>query len=188
MDDQRLLSLDTLFALADGLNLMAQGKPAPDNLLAKAQELREFEMPRPFFTNTERSEWAAGLYNTSHATLQMRTDLTKMIKGAGLAGRTGRGARPACSLPARHSGGAELRLLRAAVGAGSAQQSAAGALARFLGRNDARSAAGLAEFLAFSAAAGRRAAARISPGRSPIFRTCWRKWSRTSPCRKMCRR
>ena len=83
MDDQRLLSLDTLFGLADGLNQMAQGKPAPDNLLAKAQELREFEMPRPFFSTTERSEWAAGLYNTSHATLQMRTDLTKIIKNPG---------------------------------------------------------------------------------------------------------
>jgi hypothetical protein len=83
LDDQRLLSLDTLFGLADGLNLMAQGKPAPDSLLAKAQELREFEMPRPFFTSTERSEWAAGLYNTSHATLQMRTDLTKIIKNPG---------------------------------------------------------------------------------------------------------
>lgn len=83
MDDQRLLSLDTLFALADGLNQMAEGKTAPENLLAKAQELREFEMPRPFFTTTERSEWAAGLYNTSHATLQMRTDLSKVIKGPG---------------------------------------------------------------------------------------------------------
>lgn len=81
MDDQRLLSLDTLFALGDGLNRMAQGQSAPDNLLARAQELREFEMPRPFFTSTERSEWAAGLYNTSHATLQMRTDLAKVIKG-----------------------------------------------------------------------------------------------------------
>jgi hypothetical protein len=83
MDDQRLLSLDTLFGLADGLNQMAQGKPAPENLLTQAQELREFEMPRPFFTTTERSEWAAGLYNTSHATLQMRTDLSKVIKGPG---------------------------------------------------------------------------------------------------------
>ena len=81
MDDQRLLSLDTLFTLGDGLRQMAQGKPAPENLLGKAAELREFEMPRPFFTSTERSEWAAGLYNTSHATLQMRTDLTKVIKG-----------------------------------------------------------------------------------------------------------
>ncbi len=40
-------------------------------------------MPRPFFTTTERSEWAAGLYNTSHATLQMRTDLAKIIKNPG---------------------------------------------------------------------------------------------------------
>jgi hypothetical protein len=83
MDDQRLLSLDTLFGLADGLNLMAQGKPAPADLLGKAQELREFQMPRPFFTTTERSEWAAGLYNTSHVTLQMRTDLTKIIQAPG---------------------------------------------------------------------------------------------------------
>jgi hypothetical protein len=83
MDDQRLLSLDTIFGLADGLSLMAQGKSAPANLLDKAQELREFQMPRPFFTTTERSEWAAGLYNTSHATLQMRTDLAKIIKSPG---------------------------------------------------------------------------------------------------------
>jgi hypothetical protein len=80
MDDQRLVSLDALFALADGLSRMSNGDPAPDNLLPLARQIREFEMPRPFFTPTERTEWAAGLYNSGHATLQTRTDLTKVIQ------------------------------------------------------------------------------------------------------------
>ena len=36
--------------------------------------------PRPIFTSSERSEWAAGIYNNRHTDLQMRTDLTKVIK------------------------------------------------------------------------------------------------------------
>lgn len=83
MDDQRLLSLDTIFGVGDGLTVMSQGRPAPDALLGQAQQIHEFQMPRPFFTTTERNEWAAGFYNTSHATLQMRTDLTKIIKSPG---------------------------------------------------------------------------------------------------------
>ena len=80
MEDQKLLSLDTLFGFANGLDQMARGDPPPDNMLSLAQDLRDFQMPRPFFTPSERTEWAAGLYNTNHATLQMRTDLTKIVK------------------------------------------------------------------------------------------------------------
>jgi hypothetical protein len=80
LDDQRLVSLDTLLALGDGLNQMAKGKPAPDSLLPLAGELREFEMPKPLFTTRERSEYAAGLYSNRHTILQMRTDLTKVLK------------------------------------------------------------------------------------------------------------
>ena len=80
MDGQRLVSLDTLLALGDGLNEKAQGKPVGDSLLNLAGELREFEMPRPIFTNGERTEWAAGIYNNRHTDLQMRTDLGKVIK------------------------------------------------------------------------------------------------------------
>jgi hypothetical protein len=83
LDDQRLVSLDTILALADGLDQMAQGAPVGDELIPLAKELREFEMPRPFFTPTERSEWATGLYNNSHTTLEMKTDLTKVIKSPG---------------------------------------------------------------------------------------------------------
>ncbi len=80
MDGQRLVSLDTLLALGNGLNELAQGKPVADTLIPLAGELREFEMPRPMFTSSERSEWAAGFYNTRHSSLQTRTDLVKIIK------------------------------------------------------------------------------------------------------------
>ena len=84
MDDQRLLSLDTLFALGDGLNQMAQGKPAPENLLAQAR--RNFANSKcrgPSSPPPNGANGPPGLYNTSHATLQMRTDLAKVIKGPG---------------------------------------------------------------------------------------------------------
>lgn len=83
LDDQRLVSLDTLFALGDGLGAMAQGSPAPANLLSLSGELREFEMPRPIFTSSEKITWAPGVYSTHHAELQVKTDLTRVIKGPG---------------------------------------------------------------------------------------------------------
>jgi hypothetical protein len=83
LEDQRLVSLDTLLALSDGLAAMAQGSPAPSNMLGLAGELREFEMPRPIFTNSEKITWAPGVYTSHHAELQIKTDLTKVIKGPG---------------------------------------------------------------------------------------------------------
>ena len=83
LDDQRLVSLDTLFALSDGLNEMAQGKPAGERMLSLAGELREFEMPRPIFTNSEKVSWAPRVYSSHHAELQVKTDLTKVIKTPG---------------------------------------------------------------------------------------------------------
>lgn len=80
LDSQRLVSLDTIMALGDGLRDKAQGKPVGDWLLTLAGELREFEMPRPIFTNGERTEWAAGIYNNSHTESEMRTDIGKVIK------------------------------------------------------------------------------------------------------------
>ncbi len=80
LDDQRLVSLDTLIALGDGLSQMAKGKGSADDLVPLAGELREFEMPKPLFTTRERSEYAAGLYSNRHTALQMRTDLAKIIK------------------------------------------------------------------------------------------------------------
>lgn len=81
MDDQRLASLDTLFALYQGLGEMAHGTAASDRLLPLAGSLREFEMPRPIFTASEKIEWAPEIYSSRHAELQVRTDLSRIIRG-----------------------------------------------------------------------------------------------------------
>jgi len=78
--DQRLVSLDTLFALSDGLNQMAQGHPASEHLLALAEELRDFELPRQIFSRSEKVNWAPRDNTGHHAELQAKMDLTKVIQ------------------------------------------------------------------------------------------------------------
>jgi hypothetical protein len=80
LDEQRLVSLDTLLALGDALHDVAHVKDAANTLLPLAKELREFEMPQPIFRASERDQWAAGIYNNRHTELQMRTDLASVIK------------------------------------------------------------------------------------------------------------
>src|SRR5436309_9446939 len=82
LDGQRLVSLDTLLALGDGLREVTQGNLSGNTLLPLAGELREFEMPQPIFRNSERDQWAAGIYNNRHTELQMRTNLAKVIKSS----------------------------------------------------------------------------------------------------------
>jgi hypothetical protein len=83
LEDQHLVTLDTLFALSAGLENLANGRSANDGLLPLAGELREFEMPRPIFTQSEKIDWAPRVYSTHHAELQVQTDLTKIIKAPG---------------------------------------------------------------------------------------------------------
>jgi hypothetical protein len=80
LDAQRLVSLDTLLGLGDGLHDVARVKSQANTLLPLAGELREFEMPQPIFHNSERDQWAAGIYNNRHTEMQMKTDLTKVVK------------------------------------------------------------------------------------------------------------
>lgn len=81
-DAQRLVSLDTLMALGDGLVEMAHGKKADSTLLPMAGALREFQLPKPLFTRAEKTEWTAGLSNNPHLQLEMGTDLARLIKSA----------------------------------------------------------------------------------------------------------
>ena len=80
LDDQRLVSLDTLITVGDALSEKAHGKQPPEYIIHLAAQTREFEMPRPIFTNGERSEWAAGVYNNHHTDVQMRSDIPKVLK------------------------------------------------------------------------------------------------------------
>ncbi|HZC23629.1 MAG TPA: hypothetical protein VE866_09845 [Candidatus Binatia bacterium] len=82
LDDQRLVSLDTLMAVGDGLADKARGKQPAEYVILLAGETREFEMPRPIFTNSERTEWAAGIYNNHHTDVQMRSNLPKILKAS----------------------------------------------------------------------------------------------------------
>ena len=111
LDDQRLASLDTLFRLYDGLGELAKGANVGDSLLPLAGTLREFELPRPIFTEGERVTWSPSVYISRHAELQVRTDLTKVTEGPGHAGTVGSRARKTGAFPARHAGGTDLRLL-----------------------------------------------------------------------------
>jgi hypothetical protein len=80
LDDQRLVSLDTLLMVGDGLSEKARGKQPPEYMIRLAGQTREFEMPRPIFTSGERSEWAAGVYNNHHTDVQMKSDIPKVLK------------------------------------------------------------------------------------------------------------
>ena len=83
LDAQRLISLDNLFALGNGLNQMAQGKPVAERLLLLTNELQEFELPKPLFSSGERREWANGLYTTPHIQFELQANLTSLIKSPG---------------------------------------------------------------------------------------------------------
>ncbi len=80
LDDQRLVLLDTVLTVGDALAEKARGKQPPEYAVVLAGQTREFEMPRPIFTNGERTEWASGIYNNHHTDLQMRADLPKVLK------------------------------------------------------------------------------------------------------------
>jgi len=80
LDSQRLVSLDTLVTLGNALNEKTEGKPVSEGIRVLAGQLREFQMPQPIFSNSERTEWAAGIYNNSHTDAEMRTDITKALK------------------------------------------------------------------------------------------------------------
>src|SRR5205807_10095557 len=79
-DDQRLVSLDALNTIGDGLAQKASGRHTEEYVALAANETREFEMPRPMFTESERYQWAAGIYNNHHTDSEMRADLPKLLK------------------------------------------------------------------------------------------------------------
>jgi hypothetical protein len=82
LEDQRLVPLDTLFGLYDGMNDMAHGAAVGASLLPLAEGLREFEMPRAIFTQGEKSSWAPVVYSSRHAELQVRTDLARILRAS----------------------------------------------------------------------------------------------------------
>ncbi len=84
LEDQRLVSLNTLFALNDGfVDMEKTGARGSDDLVSLAGELRGFELPRPIFTAQEKIGFSPNVYISHHAELQVQTDLTTLIKKRG---------------------------------------------------------------------------------------------------------
>jgi hypothetical protein len=80
LDDQRLVSIDTLVTVGDALIAKQHGKQPEEYVILLAAQTKEFEMPRPIFTMGEREEWASGVYNNHHTDLQMKSDLPKVLR------------------------------------------------------------------------------------------------------------
>lgn len=87
LDDQRLVSLDTLTIVGDALVAKQHGKQPEEYVNLLASQTKEFEMPRPIFTMGEREEWASGVYNNHHTDVQMRSDLPKVLKSTNVSAR-----------------------------------------------------------------------------------------------------
>ena len=80
LDGQRLVSLDTILALGQELDNAARTGSTSAVATPLAGELREFEMPRPIFSRSEKTEWATGTYADRHTDAEMHTDLAKLLK------------------------------------------------------------------------------------------------------------
>jgi hypothetical protein len=76
---QRLVSLDTILALGNGLDQMTKGKAVVSSMLPLAAQLREFEMPQQILTTSEKYEYSAGQYDPRRTKSQMHTDFAKII-------------------------------------------------------------------------------------------------------------
>jgi len=87
LDDQRLVSLDTIMTVGDALIAKQHGKQPEEYVLLLAGQTKEFEMPRPIFTMGEREEWASGIYNNHHTDIQMKADLPKILKAPNVPSR-----------------------------------------------------------------------------------------------------
>jgi hypothetical protein len=80
LEAQRLVSLDTLLSLGDGLPLVAQGKTKAETLVPLAQELREFEMPKPIFSPGEKVQWTIGHFGDAHTQAEMDTNIDAALR------------------------------------------------------------------------------------------------------------
>ncbi|MGO8813902.1 MAG: hypothetical protein ACLQVG_04450 [Terriglobia bacterium] len=83
LEAQRLVSLNTLLALGDGLPQVAQGKAPAEPLVPLAEELREFEMPKPIFSTGEKIEWTSGHFGDSHTQAEMDTNIVEALHTPG---------------------------------------------------------------------------------------------------------
>ncbi len=80
---QRLVSLSTLFDLADNLESVTRGEKLNTALAAKlATRISDIQLPRSTFTSTERNSLAFGYYTEKHIEAQRKLNLRQAIERA----------------------------------------------------------------------------------------------------------
>jgi hypothetical protein len=81
---QRLISLETLFTLADHLESAASGQKPDSTEMAKlASRITEVQLPRNSLTTRERTEMSAGFYSERHIDAERKANLRSLIDRAG---------------------------------------------------------------------------------------------------------
>jgi len=82
---QRLISLETIFALADRLESAAAAAQKPDTaqIARLAARITEIQLPRSSITVRERTEMAAGYWSDRHVDAQRKLNLRSAIDKAG---------------------------------------------------------------------------------------------------------
>ena len=130
---QKLVSLSTLFDLADNLESVQRGEKLNTALAGKlASRISEIQLPRNTLTTTEKNSMSFGYWTDKHVEAQRKLNLRAAIEKAGQRCQEAEGpARHAGAVPARHAGGIQLHSLRAAGRAGAAHQSAVRSQPRF---------------------------------------------------------
>jgi hypothetical protein len=80
---QRLVSLSTLFDLADNLESVTKGEKLNTALAGKlATRISDIQLPRSTFTSTERNSLAFGYYTEKHIDSQRKLNLRQAIEKA----------------------------------------------------------------------------------------------------------
>ncbi len=83
MDAQRILSLDTIFALADNLEGVSKGKPLDTALAAKlATRVSEIQLPRASLSGAEKNALAFGFWTEKHIDSERKLNMRAAIDRA----------------------------------------------------------------------------------------------------------
>src|SRR5690606_38291139 len=81
---QRLVTLDTLFQLADHLEAIGKGEKLDPALVAKlASRIAEIQLPRASLTSVEKNSLAFGYWTEKHVEAQRKVNLRAAIDRAG---------------------------------------------------------------------------------------------------------
>ncbi|MEJ7604992.1 MAG: VWA domain-containing protein [Bryobacteraceae bacterium] len=81
---QRLVSLETIFALADHIEALTKGEKINTALVAKlASKISEIQLPRASLSNTERNSLAFGYWTEKHVEAQRKLNIRNAVEKAG---------------------------------------------------------------------------------------------------------